>query len=171
VLQVGLQPGRWRWLLWTGVDNLGRRRRDRRLAGDDGGEGRERRHGQHGAVAAVCRLLLHAAGGCCSREDGLASMVARRQWRRLHAVVGVAVVEGGAATRVREGMPGWVLLEAEAGRVHRHGQVVGALHHHQLAILVACLVQYPADDPFLLHACMYVHEKIQQIISQGRVEV
>lgn len=86
-------------------------------------------------------------------------------------MVGVAVVEGGAAARVREGMPGWVLLEAEAGRVHRHGQVVGALHHHQLAILVACLVQYPADDPFLLHACMYVHEKIQQIISQARVGV
>jgi hypothetical protein len=88
----------------------------------------------HDVVGAVRRLLLHAAAGRCSEEDDLARH--RRQWRQLH--VRVAVVEGEAeaqaAARVREWRRCGVLLEAEAGGVHCHGEVVGALHHHQLVV-------------------------------------
>jgi hypothetical protein len=129
VRQATVHPGRWRWLRRTGVDSS-------RLAG----EGRERRqHGHGGTAAHVAAIVVVALD--------LVVLV-------LQAVVeGESVREARVAARVWE----WkgrmsLLLEADEGRGVHGVVVVGALHRHQLAVRVHCLVEYPADHPFLLRA-------------------
>jgi hypothetical protein len=141
VRQVTVQPGRWRRLQWPGVDSgLGR------LVGNDGREGRERRQHGHGGHVGAAAVGLEAASRCLET-------IAVVALANLIVVLQTAMVEweAPAAARVWE----WksvmrLLLEAKTRGVH--GVVVGALHHQHLAVLVHCLVEYPADHPFLLRA-------------------
>jgi hypothetical protein len=145
VRQVTVQPGRRRPLRWPGVDSgLGR------LVGDDGREGRERRqHGHGGGHVGAAAVGLEGASRC------LEAIAVVALANLMIVVLQAAMVEGearAAAARVWEWRNGVMrlLLEAKARGVH--GVVVGALHHHHLAVLVHCLVEYPADHPFLLRA-------------------
>jgi hypothetical protein len=138
-----VHPGRWFWR--TGVDSS-------RLAG----EGRERRQHGHGGTATHV-----GAAGAVGLEGASCWRVAAIVVVALDLVVLVlqAVVEGESVREVRVAARVWewkgrmsLLLEADEGRGVHGVVVVGGLHHHQLAVRVHCLVEYPADHPFLLRA-------------------